>query len=70
MSLRRGARIARGMLGEDAICEAKAEEEGFPQFQMVVWGIEMSTLDDKGGHWGPGTATLPEKKLMKCRALF
>ena len=30
----------------------------------------MSTLDSDGGHDGPGTITLPEKKLIRLRELF
>ena len=58
------------MIGEGAISEAKKKEEGHPMLEMVVWGVEMSAVDAKGGHWGPGTASLPEKKLVKGRPLF
>ncbi len=29
----------------------------------------MDTRDAEGGHLGPGSVTLPEKKVVKCRDL-
>ena len=56
--------------GAPVINEIKDKEEGLPEFTKVIWGLFMSTLDPKGGHDGPGTITLPEKKLTRLRELF
>ena len=56
--------------GAAVINEVKDKEEGLPEFTKVMWGLSMSTLDPEGGHDGPGTITLPEKKLIRLRELF
>ncbi len=70
MSAERGRRGARALLGKASANEKKHAVEGMPEFEKIIWGLVMSSLDVEGGHRGPGTITLPPLKIEKCRTIF